>query len=154
MGYSFIYEKMVSMKSFYKIILLLTFICSCDKIDDNIEITNKLKEGNTEESTIEKTLTVFLSSSDVGYEGDVVIAQIKSNCDWTVSTDATWCHSSVEEGNGDHNLYITVDKNNSNTVRSATIVIIYESQTAELIIVQQASPYRSPDGNDNTPPSW
>ena len=137
------------------LLLLLSFvICSCEKLDDGVEVTNKPKEVKPDNPTVETTLTVNPSSFDVGYAGSKETAQITSNCDWTIRNTASWCHLSVTKGSGNNFLTITVDENTVNTIRTEIIFIDYDSKTETISIAQSANPYRSPDGNDNTPPSW
>lgn len=146
---------------------------SCERIDniDNIEVLQQPKQAQEDpapdpdpepdpEPEPEPTavLTVSPASFEIAADGGVLTAEINSNCDWTVSNPATWCHLSTENGTGDYLLAMTVDENTSEESRTVTISISYgnEGKTVLFTITQKGkeNPQRDPEGNDNTPPSW
>lgn len=133
---------------------IVIFAClSCESIDDmdNIEV---LLEPKTIEAA--PTLTVSPATFDVEAEGGQLAVGIKSNCDWTVSTDVTWCHLSAQSGNGDYSLVMTVNENTSEESRTAKIIILYDSKSVTITVTQKGieNPQRNPDSGDNNPPSW
>lgn len=126
---------------------------SCESIDDmdNIEV---LLEPKTIEAA--PTLTVSPTTFDVEAEGGQLAVEIKSNYDWTISTDVTWCHLSAQSGNGDYLLVVTVNGNTSEENRTAKIIILYDSKSVTITVTQKGieNPQRNPDSGDNNPPSW
>ena len=48
---------------------------------------------------------------------------ITGNVEWTLSSDATWCHPTTDSGNGNKEIAVTVDKYDNTTQREATITI-------------------------------
>jgi hypothetical protein len=88
--------------------------------------------------------------------GGQLTAEIKSNCDWTVSSNEVWCHLFATSGNDDAQLVMTVDENTSEDSRTAIVTIAYDSKTVSVTITQKGkeNPQRDPSGDDNTPPVW
>ena len=140
------------MKRFlYMTIAILTFF-SCEPIDnlDSIEVLQERKI--VEVATLTVTPTVF----EVEAEGGKLTADIKSNCTWSVSSDATWCRLYRTQGTGDYSLAISVDENTTYVGRTATITIECDTKKVSITVTQRGKvdPHRDPNGDDNTPPSW
>ena len=136
---------------------MLAFL-ACEPIDnmDSIEVLQEPKTIDVPPAP-SPSLSVSPTSFDIAAEGGKVTAVIESNCDWTISSNAAWCHLSATEGTGGYSLEITVDENTTVESRTATINIQYDnSKAASITIPQQGivDPHRDPDGGDNNPPSW
>jgi len=143
-------------------VVMLAFL-SCEPIDDidKIEVLQERKVIESEEpgekpEEVVKTLTASPTTFDVDAAGGIIIIKLKSNCDWTVGSSVTWCHSTVTTGNGDYSLEVIVDENTSETSRNAILTIMYDSKKVEITVTQKGKEktQRDPSGDDNTPPSW
>ena len=84
-------------------------------------------------------------SYDVAAAGGEVTVSVKSNTDWTVSckSDADWYNSDVISGNGDQDIVITVNANESEDGRSADFEVSTASGLARTFTVSQAG-YSTP----------
>lgn len=157
--------------------MALLMLFSCEPIDniDSIEVLQQRKQAQQAEPEPEpepeptpepepeptpvevtKTLTASPSTFDVEAAGGQLTAEVKSNCDWTVSSNASWCRLSATSGNGNAQLVMTVDENTSEDSRTATVTITYDSKTVTLTVTQKGkeNTQRDPSGDDNTPPEW
>lgn len=90
-------------------------------------------------------LEIPTPSYDVPAAGGEITVSVKSNTDWTVSckSDADWYNSDVVTGNGDQDIVITVNANESEDGRSADFEVSTASGLARTFTVSQAG-YSTP----------
>jgi len=70
-------------------------------------------------------------------EGDVRAVMVSSNVDWTVMNDADWISMNLTSGSGNAQLVLTIDENEVNVNRSATITISDGGTETVTVIVYQ-----------------
>lgn len=69
--------------------------------------------------------------------GGTKFATIKSNQDFTATSNQTWCYTEVYSGSRNNNLRISVDKNLNAEIRTAIITVTAEGLPETQIIVSQ-----------------
>ena len=66
---------------------------------------------------------------------------VRSNTDWTIIKNKSWCHVSDQSSNGDKTVYVSCDKNNTNEVRRDTLQIRTKLDTILVPVYQSISDY-------------
>lgn len=66
---------------------------------------------------------------------------VRSNTNWTITKNNSWCHISDQSGNGDKTVYVSCDKNNTNQTRRDTLQIKTKLDTIMVPIYQSISDY-------------
>lgn len=66
---------------------------------------------------------------------------VRSNTNWTIVKNKSWCHVSEQSDNGDKTVYVSCDKNNTNQIRRDTLQIRTKLDTILVPIYQSISDY-------------
>lgn len=77
-----------------------------------------------------------LSQLYVTGEGENKSVVVSSNINWTVTSSESWLSSDLLSGAGDSELTLTIDKNNVNTNRSATLTITGDTLSVTITVNQ------------------
>lgn len=77
--------------------------------------------GGDDEPT--PTLSVSTSSISVEASGGSMNLQVMSNTGWYVSSGASWCSVSPQQGNNNGVVYVTASENTSTNSRSCTLTV-------------------------------
>lgn len=134
------------MRRIHSIGLVLALIC----------LTACSGEGDFEGVVMSSDYLDASSSLIIPGEGGETNVEIKANCDWTISTDASWLSIDTKSGNGNQSITISADKNRTNVDRSASLIVKSSHDAQKKITVSQGKPENStliPDPDDNLPPS-
>lgn len=83
------------------------------------------------------TLQVSPQSMNFSSAGGSNSVTVKSNDNWTVKSDQTWCSVSKGSGSNDGNFIVTATKNNTTTARSAFITVRGSNSGSQTISVTQ-----------------
>lgn len=101
---------------------------SSGSLSCKIDVTQKAAEGPATEGYLE------ITSTDVEFsaESSMKKLSVDSNEKWTVESDSWWCSVSPESGNGDTNVTIYVEANESASARKAELV--FRSASCEVTV--------------------
>ena len=69
-------------------------------------------------------------------EGDIRSINVTSNIDWTVTTSEDWVTTDLSSGSGDGQLSVTIDSNEANENRSATVTIVGGAESVSIDVFQ------------------
>jgi hypothetical protein len=86
---------------------------------------------------IVKVLDVSSSSLDFDSYGNDTVAYVRSNIDWTVSSNQSWCAVDLASGSGNGRIGITVNENTTHSDRTATLTIAGGEITKSITISQK-----------------
>lgn len=105
----------------YWVLLIVVIISSCkgDSITPNLEVSK----------------TIF---TNISPNGDNLTISITSNSSWSVISNKSWCVLDQNLGNNDATLKITLQPNEEQTQRTASVTIKTETITKTISITQAA----------------
>ena len=89
----------------------------------------------TEDATLDIAQAEQTQHFDVS--GGIKYVTVKSNRDFTATSDALWCVPEIYSGGRDYNLGIVVEENELADARTATVTVAAEGMTELLISVSQ-----------------
>jgi len=84
----------------------------------------------------EVKLTVSPQTLEYSYKAEEKTVAITSNAAWTASSDQVWCTVDKTSGNGNVNITIKVNQNNSPDKRTANVKITSGSKTETVAVTQ------------------
>ena len=99
------------MKKYLLLSLLFMAFIACDD-----ELSEDLPH-------VYKSYLSVKQSMEMSAEGESKDLQISANCQWTITTDATWLTVSKQSGSNTLTVTITADENATNSVRTAILSI-------------------------------
>lgn len=113
-----------------------------------------------------KTLKIHQAAGDPGYlsaspntinlnaTADTLDLKVESNLDvWTVEmSNSSWCKLLTTEGSFDGTIQISVERNTSSEVRTATVTIKSSNEPVKVTITQDV--LQTPGGDDNPNPHY
>ena len=115
------------MKRLLYILAIITLFCSCSKED----------HGSTEQNSGTITMT---SGTELSFAGDATAGKTISftaGSAWNASSNAAWCKlSTASGGEGSATITVTVDKNQTDDARNATITISTKDASANVTVKQ------------------
>ena len=107
---------------FYLLMMLSCTLWSCSKSDGPID-----DPDNPDNPDAPTNVMLDISVSDLvfGAEGGEKEFTIYCNSDWTITNESEWCKTTVNQGNGDSKIIVTVgvysemeDRNTNLTVKA------------------------------------
>lgn len=132
------------MKKYIWLSLITLFFSACE---DNADL-----EG----IQLSKDYIDAVSSLSISNDGGSYSIDIKANCSWSVSNDASWLTVGTTSGSNSQTITVSATKNRNSSERS-TVLIVSGGEVAQkrIVISQERSEAGSliPEPDDNTPPS-
>ncbi|MDD5185115.1 MAG: leucine-rich repeat protein [Paludibacter sp.] len=89
---------------------------------------------------VEDTLGFLVESNNVklrSIEGSSARINVKSNIEWTVSSDQTWLKVQPNVGIGNDSIILTAEINSSAIIRNATVTVSAPGEESQMISVMQ-----------------
>ena len=128
---------------FYLLMMLSCILWSCSKSDGPID-----DPDNPDNPDAPTNVMLDISVSDLvfGAEGGEKEFTIYCNSDWTITNESEWCKTTVNQGNGDSKIIVTVgvysemeDRNTNLTVKAGNItkVLTVTQKDGDAIILSK-----------------
>ena len=128
---------------FYLLMMLSCTLWSCSKSDGSIDDPDDPDNPDTPTN-----VTLDISVSDLVFEaeGGEKEFTIYCNSDWTITNESEWCKTTVNQGNGDSKIIVTVgvysemeDRNTNLTVKAGNItkVLTVTQKDGDAIILSK-----------------
>ena len=128
---------------FYLLMMLSCTLWSCSKSDGSIDDPDDPDNPDTPTNV---TLDISVSDLVFGAEGGEKEFTIYCNSDWTITNESEWCKTTVNQGNGDSKIIVTVgvysemeDRNTNLTVKAGNItkVLTVTQKDGDAIILSK-----------------
>ena len=128
---------------FYLLMMLSCTLWSCSKSDGSID-----DPDDPDNHDISTNVTLDISVSDLVFEaeGGEKEFTIYCNSDWTITNESEWCKTTVNQGNGNSKIIVTVgvysemeDRNTNLTVKAGNItkVLTVTQKDGDAIILSK-----------------
>ena len=128
---------------FYLLMMLSCTLWSCSKSDGSIDDPDDPDNPDTPTNV---TLDISVSDLVFGAEGGEKEFTIYCNSDWTITNESEWCKTTVNQGNGNSKIIVTVgvysemeDRNTNLTVKAGNItkVLTVTQKDGDAIILSK-----------------
>ena len=128
---------------FYLLMMLSCTLWSCSKSDGSIDDPDDPDNPDTPTNV---TLDISVSDLVFGAEGGEKEFTIYCNSDWTITNESEWCKTTVNQGNGNSKIIVTVgvysemeDRNTNLTIKAGNItkVLTVTQKDGDAIILSK-----------------
>ena len=112
---------------------------------------------NQEEPVVTPELDLNKTTASVGAEGGSVALEVTSNVDWTASADQDWVSVDPASGKGSKDaakVTVSVEPNESEEARTATVTVAAEKLTKTLKITQAGVTSQEPEPEPEPEVAW